>query len=231
MGVMIVEYCLYETDIFDEDIGAKANQVIVPDRNSFTIKKVYKLTVKFHVNLLHDRRFEQIEIPASKTSKGTREDKISDLLSFQLDKVEQVLKSHDIEIYSMSIEGDYLDSENMIILELQEDTSIPSFIGRGKNKKRMKAKFIMPSRPYTQEKASQLSAERLGRIYGDLMNVIRDKKIMSEILEIEPTEDDKMLAGAFVKQYGELWLTTSEREKELLQQLEEKVINVLNSYY
>lgn len=225
-----MEYRLYETDIFDEDIEIKVDQVIASDRSRYIKQQAYKLTVKFHVNLLHDIRFEQIYIPLTKTNKGTREDKIGDFLGFQLDKVGQVLESNGIEAYSMSIEGDYLDSENMVMIDLHEDTSDPMFTGKGKNKKRMKTKSIMPSRPFIQEKVSQLSAERLGRIYGELMRIIQDKKIMSEILEIEPTEDDNKLANAFVKQYGELWLTTDKREKELLQQLKDRVKTVLNRY-
>lgn len=225
-----MEYCLYETDIFDEDIGTKADQVISFDRSSYINGKAYKLTVKFHVDLLQDTKFEQVDVPSSITSKGTREDKISDFMSYQLDKVVDVLKNHDIESYSMSIEGDHLDHKNMIIIEMNEDTSKPSFVGRGKNKKRMKMKSIMPSRPFIQERASEHAAKRLGKTYADFMGVIRDKKIMAEILDIKPTEDDKKLGDAFVKQYGELWLTTKERESELLQQLENRALTVLNKY-
>lgn len=42
---------------------------------------------------------------------------------------------------------------------------------------------------------------------------------MSEILEINETEDDKELFRAFIKQYSQLWLTTKENEKTLLDRL------------
>lgn len=53
---------------------------------------------------------------------------------------------------------------------------------------------------------------------------------MSEILEIEETQDDNILYKAFVEQYGELWLTTSEREKELLNRLKERTLLVVNRF-
>ncbi|MHB8064647.1 MAG: hypothetical protein ACYDG2_18780 [Ruminiclostridium sp.] len=53
---------------------------------------------------------------------------------------------------------------------------------------------------------------------------------MSEILEINETEDDKELFRAFVKQYSQLWLTTKEKEKALLDGLREKCIFVVSKY-
>jgi hypothetical protein len=63
------------------------------------------------------------------------------------------------------------------------------------------------------------------------MNIIKDKKLMSEILEIEETEDDVILFRAFDKQYGELWLTIKEKENELLQRLEERSLAVVEKYF
>ena len=46
------------------------------------------------------------------------------------------------------------------------------------------------------------------------MKAMKYKKIMSDILGIDETEDDKKLFKVFVQQYGELWLTTEDREKD-----------------
>lgn len=42
---------------------------------------------------------------------------------------------------------------------------------------------------------------------------------MFEILEINETQDDKDLLRAFIKQYSQVWLTTKENEKTLLDRL------------
>ncbi|WP_164779581.1 hypothetical protein [Paenibacillus kobensis] len=53
---------------------------------------------------------------------------------------------------------------------------------------------------------------------------------MAEILEIEKTDDDNLLYQAFVKEYGELWLTTTKREKELFDKLINRATEVLEKY-
>lgn len=230
--VVIMEYILQNTDLFDEEIGIKFNKVITTsNQDNITNGKIYKLTVSFHVNLLNDMRFEEFNIPVpSKTSKGTKQDKIYDVMSFQLKCLENILNDHGIEVYSKTIQGDYLETEKMIKIVICEDTSEPKLMGRGKNKRRMKVSSIVPSMPYTQENVSKLAAERICKIYFELMNVINSRKIMSEIVEIEETEDDGLLIQAFAKRYGDLWLTTNEREKELLERLKERTIFVLNKY-
>lgn len=151
-------------------------------------------------------------------------------MSFQLKKLEKVLEENDIEAYSTTIQGDNLESENIIKIEIVEDTSEPNYTGRGKNKKRMKVSSIIPSLPYTQENISTLAGERQSELYFRLKSIIKDKRLMSEILEIETTEDDYKLFQAFVERYGELWLTTSEREKELLDQLKDRCLFVIKKY-
>lgn len=71
----------------------------------------------------------------------------------------------------------------------------------------------MPSEPYTHDIIAKYASERLSKIFSDLMMAIRDNKIISEALEIEPTDDDNVLFQAFVEQYKGLWLHTSENEK------------------
>ncbi len=89
---------------------------------------------------------------------------------------------------------------------------------------------IVPSLPYTQELTSKIASERISKIYYDFMNIIRDKKIMSEILGIKATKDEEKLFKAFAEQYGELWLTTEKRERELREKLVERSLAVLNKY-
>jgi len=224
-----MELVLRKTDIFDEKLGSKLNKVIKRSKDSFVNGTAYKMIVSFHVNLLYDHRFEEFVVVPRKTNKGTKEDKISDVLSFQLKELEEVLNKNGIEVYSTTIQGDCLDAENIIKIDISEDDSEPSFLtGRGKNKQRMKVSCIVPSLPYTQENVNKYAGERLGNIFYGFLNVIKDKKLMSEILEIEGTEDEKILFKAFANQYGDLWLATNEKKKELLERLQDRTLSVIN---
>lgn len=227
-----MEYILQNTDIFDEKIDQKLKEVIIDNKDAFTKGKTYIFKVSFHVNLLDDQRFQKFSIPIpSKTNKGMQKDKIYDVMSYQLKRMEQILNENEIETYLTIVQGDYLNADNIINIEILEDSSQPTFIGRDKNKKRIKVSSIVPSMLYTQENVTKLAGERLSKIFYDFMNIIKDKKLMSEILEIEETEDDLILFRAFDKQYGELWLTTKEKENELLQLLKERSLAVVEKYF
>ncbi|MTI71101.1 MAG: hypothetical protein FH751_12700 [Firmicutes bacterium] len=227
-----MEYILKDTNIFDENISTKFSKVIESNIDNFIKEKVYKLTVSFHVNLLEDTRFEDFNIENPKKTKGyTKKDKIYDVLSFQLVKMEEVLSEKGIEITSSTIQGENLEDEDIIKTKISEDTSEPSYTGRGKNKTRMKVNSIVPNLHFIQDKVSEHASKRLSKLFCDIMNILNhNKKTMSEILEIEETEDDEKLYGAFVEKYGELWLTTNEREKELFNRLKERAECVLKKY-
>ena len=84
----------------------------------------------------------------------------------------------------------------------------------------MRCHSIVSSRPYIQDTTAKLAAEKLAKIYYDLRILIKNKKLMSEILGIDETQDDKKLITAFAKQYGDLWLPTEEEKRELLGRIE-----------
>jgi hypothetical protein len=152
-----MEYILQNTDIFDEKIDQKLKEVIIDNKDAFTKGKTYISKVSFHVNLLDDQRFQEFNIPIpSKTNKGTQKYKIYDVMSYQLKRMEQVLNENEIETYSTVVQGDYLNADNIIKIEILEDNSQASFTGRGKNKKRIKVSTIVPSMPYTQENVTKL---------------------------------------------------------------------------
>ena len=225
-----MEYILQNTDIFDEEIGLKFNEVIKAD--SFINENVYRLTVSFHVNLLNDSRFEEFNISPSITNKGSKKDKIYDVMSFQLKQFKQILIENGIEVYKTTIQGDYLEAENMIKIDISEDTSEPYYTGSGKSKKRIKVNVssIVPSRPYTQKTVSKLATERISEMFCSYMSAVRDKKLVSEMLGVEETEDIQILFQAFIEQYGDFWFTTNEKEKELRKQLIERSLFVVNKY-
>ncbi|GIP52960.1 hypothetical protein [Paenibacillus vini] len=227
-----MEFILRNTDIFDDNIDGEFRNIILAYKDDFIEGKMYRVSMSFHVNLLNNPRCEGINVPIqSKASKNTKKDKINDLLSFRLNELEQVLAEYGIVSYKTTIQGEYLDAENIIKLEIKEDNNIEqNDIGKRKNKGRLKVRSIVPSLPFTQETASKLASERLSQIYHDFMNVIRNKAIMSEILEIEATENDNQLFKAFAEQYRDLWLATDERRKELLNKFQERSMLVLEKY-
>ena len=171
-----MEYILDSTDIFDENLDELFKQKLTSDITSFIPGKSYELTVTFHVNLLHDKRFDECVAPEPRTKNSTRVDNINDWLSYQLKKLEQVMKDKAIEVYSTKIQGDELNNDQIIKIEIDEDASTPMFRGRGKNKKRMGVSVIMPSRPYISEVGSKFMAERLGEIYAKIMGLVKDKR-------------------------------------------------------
>lgn len=65
-------------------------------------------------------------------------------------------------------------------------------------------------------------------MYYEFMNIIKDKKLMAEILGLEETDDDIALIRAFIEQYGELWLAAKDRRAELVERLKERTIFVVN---
>lgn len=228
-----MEFIIKGTDIFDEEVGEKFSQAIQSSEDKIKKDKVYKFIVSFHVNLLNDSRFEEFNLPVpSKKNTGTKKDKIYDVLSFQLNKLVKILEENDIEAYSTIIQGDKLEEVvNILKIELVEDESPEkTYSGKGKKNKRPKVSSIIPSLPFTTSNVTNFASERITKIFNELMNIIKNKKIMSEILDIDETDDESILFKAFANQYGELWLTTSEKEKELLNQFRERCELVLNKY-
>jgi hypothetical protein len=221
-----MEYVLRNTDIFDEQIGTLFNQEILANLGCFGTGKLYKLVVSFYVDLLHDKRFESFNISPSKTNRGEPTDKIYDILGHQLHVLEQMLANNGIEVQSATIKGEELQEENIIRIKLAEDNTTPYYRGRGKGKKLFKAFSIVPSRPYISGIASKEAGKALGKIYWDIKNLVRDNKLMSAILEIDETEDEKVLIKAFLEQYRDLWFPTKERKEELFNRLQERIIKV-----
>lgn len=226
-----MEYIVHNTDIFDEKIDEKFGTIIINNRGAFTKEKSYVLKVSFHVNLLNDKRFEEFIVPTlSKTKKYTKMDKICDVMNFQLSRLEQVLIDKDIEVYSATIQGDQIESENIIKVDISETILEGKFKGKSKNKNIIKISSIIPNLPSTKENITKLASKRLSEIFYDFMDIFKDKKLLSEILEIEETEDDELLFRAFNNQYGELWLSTKKIEEELMEHLKDRSLDVSKNY-
>lgn len=221
-----MEYILQNTDIFDEELGPKFSDVLKAD--SFINGTVYRLKVSFHVNLLnaHTRIKEfNISVP-NKTSDGTIKDEVYKVLRFQLKSLEQILKQNGIEVYSSIIQGDNLDAEDIIKIEICE-VSESRFVGKGKNKSQInKCSSIMPNSQYIQETITKITAEKLSKIFYIIMDSIGAKQ-MCELLNID---DEKMLSKAFLEQYGDLGFGNNKRQDKLFEQLKEKLLLIADRY-
>lgn len=231
-----MEYVIHDSDIFDPTLAEKFDAVILSDNGLLEEKKVYEIIASFHVDLIkHLSEFELFVLPPShktyKRKKYDEKDKIYDVLSFQLKQLENILVKNNIEFYSSTIKGDQIESTHIIKIELVEDETELVTLKKGKKQPRGKVSSVIPSIIYTQNLITKLKSERLNKLFDEFFRVIRNKKILSEILEIDETNNDDLLFKAFVKQYGDLWLTTSAREKELRDKLLNKAIEVIEKYH
>lgn len=230
-----MEYVIPDSDIFDPILAEKFNAVFFNEPDLLK-DKVYKFTVKFHVDLIVDLTgFERFDLPLSekpyKSKKVNEKDKMYEVLSFQLKQIEEILAKNNIEFYSSTIQGDQIESTQIIKIELVEDEKLADNSKKGKGKlSRGKLRSVIPSIKYTQNLLAELQSERLNKLYDRFFEVIRDKKIMSEILDIDETKNDNLLFKAFVSQYGDLWLTTSEKEKTLRDKLFNKALEVIKKH-
>jgi len=226
-----MEYLLRDTDILDEQLGTQFNREVLAKPDCFEMGKTYRLEVSFNVNLLQDKRFEMFNVPTpSKTNKGKPEDIIYDVLGYQLHVLEQRLAGSGVEVHSATIKGEKLEEERIVKIEIIEEDLVPNTNSKGKKKKqntRLKVFNIMPNRPYISDIASEMAGKALGKIYWDIMSIVKDKKRMSAVLGIEETEDHEILTKAFLEQYRGLWLATGERGTELVDRLEARILNVM----
>jgi hypothetical protein len=71
-------------------------------------------------------------------------------------------------------------------------------MGRGKNKKRMGLKMLIPNIEYIEGKLSEFYAEEGVRVYRNLYKVIGNKN-MCIILDIQDTEDEYIILKSFIK--------------------------------
>ncbi|MNW36768.1 hypothetical protein D3C74_137870 [compost metagenome] len=222
-------YILDNTDIFDMHLDEKLKKVVMSTQDCFTQENDYKLVVSFNVNLLSDSRITLVDVPIKKwESNKTTKDKIYNLLNFQLDKICNDLSDCGLNIINSTIQGEHSDVLNEIKIQISE--FIPDQILSEKKKKtqKFKIKSVVPNLQFIQDTLSEYSTKRLSEIYIDWMKCIgNNKTIMSEILEIEPTEDDNILAEAFIEQYGDLGFTTKENGEILYNKFKEKAVGIL----
>ncbi|MDQ0169199.1 hypothetical protein [Paenibacillus tundrae] len=230
-----MEYILRETDIFDPKLADKFYDLFKDDLELFEDDKYYNLTVSFHVNSNdHLTSFMKFELPPlekkiTRKNSDYEKEKKYDVLSYQLKELEDILVINDIKFHMSTIQGEELEFTDNIKIVILENEPKNNTNKNGK-KKLWICRSIMPSRPYTTSLINDFYAKRMNKLYHRFFSIIKDKKIISEILEVEETQDINLLFKAFIEQYGDLWMTTEEREKELINKLKNRCLEVLQKY-
>lgn len=223
-----MEYILQNTDIFDEEIALKFSNAIKGTLDNYIDETAYKIEVTFHANLLKDIRVEIFDAPNPYPHhKRTKKDKIYDVMSLQLKKLEKVLNENGIQLYNLHIQGDVIEAENIIKIDISEDISETNFMGRGKNERRMKVYSIMPSLPGFRKRVLDMPYDFLRKTFNEYIYTIGDEKQLAEILGIKKTSNHSELFDAFVEQYGSMWLDRS----KLLDQLKEKSLSIIEKRF
>ncbi|MEV5024791.1 hypothetical protein [Paenibacillus sp. LPE1-1-1.1] len=101
-----MEFLLEDIDIFDLNLCNKIEENMILEGNQLNKEYEYRVTVSFHVELLKDSRFDNVDVKVRKREKNeTRKDKIYNLLDFQMDKIDKSLTHCGISIKNLSILG------------------------------------------------------------------------------------------------------------------------------
>lgn len=192
--------------------------------NFFSREKEYRIQVSFHVDLLTDDRIDMIDIPIESWQNQRKEDhKIYDLLNYQLKETERVISDVGLNISKVAIQGENLLATNRVEVRIFEEE-----LKRSSN--RVKVFLTVPNLQYTQDKVTEYASKHLSIIYSDLFNIVKQRKLLAEILEIEETEDDEILMEEFVNKYKDLCFASIEKERVILDKLKKRLIFVLEKH-
>lgn len=230
-----MKFILENTYIFANNIELKFDKLLRKNIEKFNKDVCYRMIVSFDVDIINEVKLDDLKgIIVNKTQRKIKEDDIiSEAMSSQLDKFQSVLKSNGIESYFRDIRGDNLNRKDCVEIEFEEDYSEPAYNGRGKNKKRIGVCGIAPNMPGTRARFSKFINDRANKVFDEFMEIIHSKKMMSEILDIEITDDEDKLLRTFASEYWDLVFpfSNSEEREAAVKKLEEQVLAVINKYY
>ncbi len=226
-----MEFCLDETNVFDEALDRKVEDVIVANKDRFVNDKDYVLELSFHVELLNDSRFNTFFPLHCNEAIKKVDDKIHKVLSWQLNKVCAVLEKQGINSYRNTIQGVELDKLDSIRIVLIEETKLAEEPVKKRKSKRMKVNSIMPNRKATQKRMNHAVNDYMNSRFLELYHILQDNKIlMSYLLEIEPTDDINTLYSVFCETYGNLLFLTTEEDKKSRHLIYEKAKKAVDRY-
>lgn len=226
-----MEFCLNETNVFDESLDRKVEDAIVANKDRFVYDKDYVLEISFHVELLNDDRFNSFFLLHCNEAIKKEDDKIHKVLSWQLDKVCTVLEKQGINSYCNTIQGVELNKLDIIRIVLNEEAKSDEEPVKKRKTKRMKINSIMPNRKVTQERMNRATNDYMSKRFLELYHILQDNnRLMSYLLEIDPTEDVNILYSVFCETYGNLLFLTTEEDKKIRQLICEKAKKAVDRY-
>lgn len=218
-----MQLIIKNTHIFDSRIQEDFRGFIESQKDKFDTSKSYELNIIYNARLVLDNDEFDFDNSIYNTiqTKFKDKDKKGEALSAQLDQCRNILKDYGIECYNSSIEGDNLKNNNVKIV-LKEDKSEPSYMGRGKSKRRIGMVTIMPNKEYITSTISKFYNERMNEIYFALRKFI-SIDIMCKILDLQYTEYENVIYKEFCEEYDEWWFCNEEKQKELKEKLLNRV--------
>lgn len=228
----MLEVYLTNTDIFDEELEKKVVDAILQYIEVIDKDRSYRLQISFNVELINDDRLNEIySLHCNKKIVRKEENKIHEILSWQLSKICTALEDQGINSYSNIIEGVELKEKDSIKIVLKEEEREKETVRR-KNEKRMRVNTIMPNRQSAESRMSHsINAymnERFNKVYDALRN---NNKLMSYFLEIECTDDINFMFCTFCNTYGNLLFLTTDEEKRTNQLMCEKARSSIERYF
>lgn len=149
-----------KANIFDQHLSHKVSAAVrdrLPENN---MKMYYAIEVIFDQDALRDLeklRTFVIENPRP-YEKDTVTDKIYDVLSQQLNKVEKVFTDLGYDISNAAITGEAINAQDTVELQLYEKEK-KEYTTKGKVVRKMKVHSINPTAPFLREKSTKLLAE------------------------------------------------------------------------
>lgn len=224
-----MEFYLNETDIFDEALDRKVEDVILANKDKVVKDKNYIFEIGFNVELLNDDRFKNFFLLHCNKAIKKEDDKIHEVLSWQLGRVCAVLERQGINSYFNTIQGIELNERDIIKIVLKEEEDKESV--KKRKTKRMKINSIIPNRKATQERMNRATNDYMSKRFLELYHILQDNnRLMSYFLEIDPTEDVNILYGVFCETYGNLLFLTTEEDKKIRQLIYEKAKKAVDRY-
>ncbi len=236
-----MELLITDTNIYDLNLYDLIDQEIKSGFFDVRDDMRYNLEVIFHVELLNDRRLKEYYHEYVKhepvIKMGSKDEQAYyEYLHYVIHKVHEVFENNNIKIRHMTIAGENMSNINSIMINLEQGEQIiiePEVKKRGRKRepKYISVCSVVPSRAYTTEVINRIREKGLNKRFKDYLE-IGGIKIMSQILDINITDDVNVLFREFINKYAHLWSIHGENEEdELHKKFFERVEYVGKKYY
>jgi hypothetical protein len=222
-----MEYIIENTNIFDYDLKSKISSVISAQLSGLDRKFTHRIDLSFDKLLLNDRRVDEFIIPDEYLPKYLvgkildREEKISQILSYQIKLVEEILEENNIQVYSAGIKGRILESVDIIRVEIIKDKEVEKKIS--KRNRPIKVHMIMPNEEATFQRMYDFAEKYYNEMILKLSMIVGSKKELDKILKNISIYDAIKIYYEFNKMYGEYWSTSKAPRRDLKEEFIERL--------